>query len=185
MKIHESAYVHPAATLIGLVELGANSSIWPGAVLRADMNTIRLGEAVNIQDNSTLHTDSTRGIFIDDYTLVGHNTMLHGCKIGKGCLIGIGSVVLDDAEIGSGAMILAGCIVRGGKKIPPRAMVLPKNGDLVIYPNKAKPAMTIAGCLEYVELSKRILADRFGPFSPEEEAGFLKEAERIVSDLGI
>ncbi|PNV72571.1 gamma carbonic anhydrase family protein [Leptospira inadai] len=185
MKIHETAFIHPAATLIGLLELGPYVSVWPGAVLRADMNSIRLGEGVNIQDNTTLHTDSTTGIFIDEYTLVGHNAMLHGCKIGKGCLIGIGSVILDEAEIGDGAMVFAGCMIRGGKKIPPRAMVVPKNGDIVIYPGKAKPITTIAGCLEYIELSKRFLANRFGPFSQEEELQFVKEAERIVSRLGI
>ncbi|EQA44196.1 transferase hexapeptide repeat protein [Leptospira broomii serovar Hurstbridge str. 5399] len=185
MKIHETAFIHPAATLIGILELGPYVSVWPGAVLRADMNSIRLGEGVNIQDNTTLHTDSNTGIFIDEYTLVGHNVMLHGCKIGKGCLIGIGSVILDEAEIGDGAMIFAGCMIRGGKKIPPRAMVVPKNGDIVIYPGKAKPIMTIAACLEYIELSKRFIANRFGPFSKEEELQFVKEAEQIVSRLGI
>ncbi|MGQ2864251.1 gamma carbonic anhydrase family protein, partial [Leptospira interrogans] len=118
MNIHKTAFIHPLATAIGLVEMGPYSSLWPGTVVRADMNQIVLGKGVNIQDNSTLHTDSSRGITIGDYTLVGHNTMLHGCKIGRGCLIGIGSIVLDEAEIGDGAMITAGCMIRGGKKIP-------------------------------------------------------------------
>ncbi|MFB5650125.1 gamma carbonic anhydrase family protein [Leptospira wolffii] len=185
MKIHETAFIHPAATAMGLLEMGPYSSLWPGAVARADMNVIRLGEGVNIQDNTTLHTDSTGSIDIGDYTLVGHNAMLHGCRIGRACLIGIGAVVLDEAEIGDGAMILAGCMIRGGKKIPPRAMVLPKNGDIVIYERKAKPEMSVAGCLEYIQLSKRFQENRFGPFTKEEEEQFLKEAKMIVQNFGI
>lgn len=155
MNIHETAFIHPKATVIGHVEMGPYSSLWPGVVVRADMNRIVLGEGVNIQDNSTLHTDSSRGITIGDYTLVGHNTMLHGCKVGRGCLIGIGSIVLDEAEIGDGAMVMAGCTVRGGKKIPPGAMVIQKKGELKIFEGKAKPVLSVAGCLEYIALSDR------------------------------
>ncbi len=126
----DEPFVHPMAVVEGHVELGPQSSVWGGAVLRGDMSTIRLGLAVNIQDNSTLHVDSNGTGEVGDYTRVGHNVMLHGCKIGRGCLIGIGSVVLDGAEIGDGAMITAGCMVRGGKKIPPRALVVQKGGEL-------------------------------------------------------
>ncbi|PJZ77833.1 gamma carbonic anhydrase family protein [Leptospira neocaledonica] len=185
MKIHETAFIHPAATAFGMLEMGPLSSLWPGAVVRADLNEIKLGEGVNIQDNSTLHTDSTGSLFIDDYTLVGHNTMLHGCKIGKGCLIGIGVIILDDAVIGDGAMILAGCMIRGGKKIPPRAMVLPKNGDIVIYEKKAKPEMSIAGCLEYIQLAKRFQENVFKPFTKEEELQFVEEAKSIIKRYSI
>lgn len=88
------------------------------------MNRITLGNFINIQDNTSLHTDSRGSISIGDWTLVGHNAMLHGCKIGRGCLIGIGSILLDGCEIGDGAQITAGCMIRGGKKIPPRSLVL-------------------------------------------------------------
>ncbi|XDD50483.1 gamma carbonic anhydrase family protein [Leptospira sp. WS92.C1] len=185
MKIHETAFIHPRATAIGLVEMGPYSSLWPGAVARADMNRIILGEGVNIQDNSTLHTDSNRGIFIGDYTLVGHNTMLHGCSIGRGCLIGIGSIILEEAEICDGAMIMAGCMIRGGKKIPPGAMVIQKNGDLKIFERKAKPILSVAGCLEYIALSKRFKEGIFGPFSKEEETEFQNQARKILERMGI
>ncbi|TGL78301.1 gamma carbonic anhydrase family protein [Leptospira yasudae] len=185
MKIHETAFIHPQATAIGLVEMGPHSSLWPGAVIRADMNRIVLGEGVNIQDNSTLHTDSSRGITIGDYTLVGHNAMLHGCTIGRGCLIGIGSVILDDAEVGDGAMVMAGCMVRGGKKIPPGAMVIQKNGELKIFEGKAKPVFSVAGCLEYIALSERFKKGIFGPFTPEEEIEFQNRAKGILRKMGI
>ncbi|MDV6234251.1 gamma carbonic anhydrase family protein [Leptospira ellisii] len=185
MKIHETAFIHPQATAIGLVEMGPYSSLWPGAVVRADMNRIVLGEGVNIQDNSTLHTDSSRGITVGEYTLVGHNSMLHGCTIGRGCLIGIGSVVLDEAEIGDGAMIMAGCMIRGGKKIPSGAMVIQKNGELKIFEGKAKPVMSVAGCLEYIALAERFKKGIFGPFSAEEETEFQNRAKVLLEKMGI
>ena len=178
-------YIHPASTLIGDVILGKNCSIWPGVVIRADMNKIELGEAVNIQDNSTLHTDSARGISIGDYSLVGHNTMLHGCTIGRGVLIGIGSIVLDKAEIGDGATIVAGCLIRGGKKIPARSLVLPDKDGIKIIPDKGQPSATVMGCLEYIALAKRIQANIFGPFSEAEESNFKRVAQDIVEQMGI
>ncbi len=179
------AFVHPAATVMGMVELGPDCSIWPGAVLRGDMGPIRLGKGVNIQDNTTLHTDSRGDISIGDYTLVGHNAMLHGCKVGKGCLIGIGSVVLDGAEIGDGAMITAGCMIRGGKKIPPMAMVVQKDGKVVVIEGRAKPALSIAGSLEYIRLIERHRKGIFEPFSPEEEQAMLAEAKQIAVEMGL
>ena len=180
-------YVHPAAVLIGDVHLGDNSSIWPGTVIRADMNKIVVGDSVNIQDNCTLHSDSNQGIEIGDYTLVGHNVMLHGCTIGKACLIGIGSVILDGAVIGNGAMVMAGCTVRGGKVIPPMSMVLPDTkkggGAIKILPNKAKPKQTLLGTMEYIALAKRIQKNIFGPFSESEVEEFVKQADVVYSKL--
>ncbi len=178
-------YIHPLAAVIGNVHLGNNVSIWPGAVLRGDLNHIYLGDGTNIQDNSTLHTDSRSDLRIGEWTLVGHNTMLHGCKIGRACLIGIGSIVLDGAEIGDGAQITAGCLIRGGKKIPPRSLVISKNGDIQVIPNKAKPILTVAGCIEYIHLADRIQRNDFTPFPPEEEERFLIQAESILASLGI
>ncbi|MBK8395434.1 MAG: gamma carbonic anhydrase family protein [Leptospiraceae bacterium] len=181
----KNSFIHKSASIIGLVEMGENCSIWPGSVLRADMNSIVLGKSVNIQDNSTLHVDSSAGLSIGDYTLVGHNTMLHSCKIGKACLIGIGSIILDKAEIGDGAMITAGCMIRGGMKIPSKAMVIQKEGKLLIYENKAKIQLTIAGSIEYMELAARYQKNLFGPFTKEEEHGFYLRAGIIMEELGL
>jgi len=181
----KNSFIHESARVIGLVEMGENCSIWPGAVLRADMNSIILGNCVNIQDNSTLHVDSSAGMSIGDYTLVGHNTMLHSCKIGKACLIGIGSIILDKAEIGDGAMITAGCMIRGGMKIPPKAMVIQKEGKLFIYENKAKVQLTVAGSIEYMELAARHQKNLFGPFTKEEEKDFFVRAGQVMEELGL
>lgn len=184
VKKHDP-FIHKSATVIGKVKMGKDCSIWPGAVLRADTNEIILGNAVNIQDNCTLHADSQNPISIGDYSLVGHNVMLHGCTIGKGCLIGIGSIILDKAEIGDGAMITAGCMIRGGMKIPPKSMVIQKDGKLQIYENKAKVQLTIAGCLEYIVLAERHRKKIFKPFTPEEEKHFIMRAEEIMKELGL
>lgn len=178
-------FIHPQATVEGLVEFGKECSVWAGAVLRADMNTIRLGDRVNIQDNCTLHVNTNSPLQIGDYALVGHNAMLHGCTIGRGVMIGIGSIVLDHAQIGDGAMVTAGCMIRGGKKIPPRALVLSKGGDIKIVENGAKTAHTIAGCLEYVELARRWRRGEWGPFSREAELEFFERGKAIRAELGI
>lgn len=182
-KIHPTAFIHERAYVYGDMAMGEFSSLWPGVVARADMNAFVLGKNVNIQDNSTLHSDSSRGITIGDYTLVGHNAMIHGCTIGKAVLIGIGSIVLDDAVIGDGAMITAGCMVRGGTKIPPRALVTPDGSSIKIYENKAKTVYTVAGSLEYVELAKRMQKGIYAPFTREEEEVFFARAKKIVAEL--
>lgn len=182
-KIHPTAFIHERAFVYGDVTMGEFSSLWPGVVARADMNSFVLGNYVNIQDNTTIHSDSRRGVSIGDYTLVGHNAMIHGCKIGRAVLIGIGSVILDDAEIGDGAMITAGCMVRGGTKIPPRALVTPDGSSIKIFENKARTALTVAGALEYVELAKRMQTGLWGPFTREEEETFLARAKEIVENL--
>lgn len=182
-KIHPTCFIHERATVYGDIEMGQLSSLWPGVVVRADMNRFVLGKYVNIQDNATLHSDSRRGISIGDYTLVGHHAMIHGCTIGRGVLIGIGSIILDDAEIGDGAMITAGCMVRGGSKIPARALVTPDGSSIKIFERKAKTAYTIAGSLEYVELARRMQQGVWGPFSAEEEAQFFSRAKAIVAEM--
>lgn len=185
IPVFTKPFIHPSATAFGMVEYGTSVSLWPGAVVRADMNTIQLGNYVNIQDNSTLHTDSSSPISIGEWTLVGHNVMIHGCKIGRGVLVGIGSIVLDKAEIGDGSQIAAGCMIRGGKKIPPRSLVVPDGSDIKIFPGKAKPELTVAGCIEYAHLSVRFEKNIFVPFQKEEEIHFVNQAKEIISKLGI
>ncbi len=178
-------FLHPNCTVEGLVEMGPECSIWAGAVLRADMNTIRLGRGVNIQDNTTLHVDSRHPIVIGDYTLVGHNAMIHGCTVGRACMIGIGSIVLDGAEIGDGAMVTAGCLIRGGARIPAHALVIQKDGKLIVAENRARSAYTLAGSLEYIELARRFRSGQWGPFTREHEEELFRQAERMLVEMGI
>ncbi|HEC16812.1 MAG TPA: gamma carbonic anhydrase family protein [Sedimenticola sp.] len=121
-RIAEDAWVDEAAVVIGDVEIGAGSSIWPGAVVRGDIHRIRIGERTSIQDGSVLHVthDSTfvpggHPTIVGNDVTVGHNVVLHGCEIGDRCLIGMGSVVLDGAVVQSNVMLGAGSLVPGGK----------------------------------------------------------------------
>jgi carbonic anhydrase/acetyltransferase-like protein (isoleucine patch superfamily) len=112
------AYIAPSAKLIGDVHIGRASSVWFGALLRGDNDKIILGDESNIQDNVVLHTDPGIPLVIGDRVTVGHLAMLHGCTIGNGSLIGIGSVVLNQAKIGCNCLIAAKSLVPEGKVIP-------------------------------------------------------------------
>ncbi len=181
--ISETVFVHEGAYVLGNVIIGEFSSIWPGVVIRGDLNEIKIGRYVNIQDNSVLHVDSGSSIEIGDYSLIGHMAMLHGCKIGKACMIGIRSIIMDDAEIGDGTMITANCVIRGKMKIPPFSLVTESKGELKIYPNKARTLYTIMGSLEYAELAKKHKMGNFQKLTEEEIQELEKKSKEIFQEL--
>ncbi|MCC8153217.1 MAG: gamma carbonic anhydrase family protein [Tannerellaceae bacterium] len=110
--IGEETYLADNATIIGDVEIGEGCSVWFGAVLRGDVNSIRIGNGVNIQDGSVLHTLYQKStIEIGNNVSIGHNVTIHGAKICDGALVGMGSVILDNAVIGEGAIIAAGSVI--------------------------------------------------------------------------
>src|SRR5713226_1905859 len=124
-RIAASAYIDPSAQVIGDVVVGERSSIWPNVTVRGDVNSIRIGDETNIQDNSVLHCDA--GLFplhIGNRVTVGHLAMLHGCSVQDDCLIGIGAVILNGAKIGTGSVIAAGAVVPEGSEVPPGSMVM-------------------------------------------------------------
>ena len=124
-KISASAYVDHSAQVIGQVEVGERSSIWPNVTARGDVNTITIGNDSNIQDNSCLHCDAgLYPLIIGNRVTVGHMVMLHGCTIEDDCLIGIGAVVLNGAKIGRGSVIAAGAVVPEGAEVPAGSMVM-------------------------------------------------------------
>jgi gamma-carbonic anhydrase len=116
--IHPSAWIAPGAVIIGDVEIGAESSVWFGTVIRGDVNSIRIGRRVNIQDGVICHVNyADASLMIEDEVSIGHSAMLHGCKLERGCLIGIGARVLDGAVVGSMSLVAAGSVVREGARI--------------------------------------------------------------------
>ncbi|MDT8991008.1 gamma carbonic anhydrase family protein [Curvibacter sp. APW13] len=123
-QVAESAWVADSAQVMGKVELAADSSVWFGAVVRGDTESIRIGERTNIQDASVLHADHGKPLVIGDDVTVGHQVMLHGCTIGDGSLIGIGAVVLNGAVIGKGCIVGAGALVTEGKVFEDGSMIL-------------------------------------------------------------
>ena len=122
--IHPDAYVHPDASVIGDVRIGAGSSIWPGAVLRGDYGTIIVGDRTSIQDGTVVHAIAEQATTIGNDCVVGHLAHLEGCTVEDRCLIGSGSVVLHDVVVRSGALVGAGAVVSNGTEVPAHAMAL-------------------------------------------------------------
>ena len=130
-EVHDSVFVAPGAYLIGDVRIGKDSSVWFNAVLRGDDGPIIIGERCSIQDNSTIHLFEGFPVEIEDDVTIGHNVILHGCKVGKRCIIGMGSTLLDNVEVGDDCIIGANTLLSGGIKIPPRSLVLGSPGRVV------------------------------------------------------
>jgi len=122
-KIGKNCYLAENATVIGDVQMGDDCSIWFGAVLRGDVNPIRIGNRVNIQDNCTLHTTYNESVVeIGDDVTIGHNVVIHGARIEAHSLIGIGSVLLDHVVVGSNTIVAAGSVVLENTKLEPNSL---------------------------------------------------------------
>lgn len=122
--IHPDAYISEEAVIIGRVTIGAESTVWPNAVVRADDNFIRIGAATSIQDCAVLHVTDEYPTVVGDECTIGHLAHLEGCTIEDRALVGTGSIVLHDAVIGPLALVGAGAVVPGGLHVPARAMAL-------------------------------------------------------------
>ena len=120
-RVHPTAFVSEAAYVIGDVEIGEGSSVWPGVVIRADMGTIKIGRNTCIQDNAVVHGDAD--VAIGDRVVIGHRVLCHARKVGDGSLLGSGSTVNDGADIGESTLIAAGAVVLENMEIPPRSVV--------------------------------------------------------------
>jgi carbonic anhydrase/acetyltransferase-like protein (isoleucine patch superfamily) len=118
------AYVHPDATVIGDVVLKDGANVWPGAVLRGDVERILLGSQTSFQDNSVAHADPGFPVTIGSGCIVGHGVIVHGATIGARCLIGMGSTLLNGCEIGAESVVGANSLVTQGKKFPPRSLIM-------------------------------------------------------------
>lgn len=123
-SIDPDAYVHPDATVVGDVRIGAGSTVWPHAVLRGDYGTITVGERTSIQDGTVVHATEDKPTTIGSDCVVGHIAHLEGCTVEDGSLVGSGSVVLHDAVVRSGALVAAGAVVGNRTEVPARAMAM-------------------------------------------------------------
>ena len=156
-QIHEDAFVHPEAVIIGRVSIGAGSSVWPGAVLRGDGAGIVIGARTSIQDNCVIHnTDDIRTTVGDDCT-IGHLVHLEGCTIERGCLVGVGAVVLHRAVVHSGAVVASNAVVLDDTEVPSGAMAL--GVPARIREGAANPALITGGSDNYIERSRRYRAE--------------------------
>ena len=130
-SLDPTVFVAPGAKVIGDVTVGTESTIWFNTVLRGDEGPISIGNRCSIQDNSTIHLYEDAPVVVEDEVTVGHNVILHGCKVGRRSIIGMGSTILDHAEIGEECIIGANTLIPPGKKIPPRSLVVGSPGKVV------------------------------------------------------
>ena len=122
--ISPTAYIHPAAIIIGDVTLGARVSVWPTAVLRGDNDAIVVGEDSNIQDGTIVHVDPDVPCTIGARVAIGHRAIVHGATVESNCLIGMGAILLNRVHVGSGSIVGAGAVCREGMVIPPNSLVV-------------------------------------------------------------
>jgi len=158
-KVAVSAYVDASAQVIGDVQIGERSSVWPNASLRGDTGPIRVGSESSIQDNCVLHMDEGFPLAVGDRVTVGHAVTLHGCTLEDDSLIGIGATILNGARIGKGSVVAAGSLVPEGMEVPPSTLVMG-------VPAKAKRAVTTEeqarfreGVAHYVEKARVYLEE--------------------------
>lgn len=147
-------YVAPNAAVIGSVVMEPNSSVWFGVTIRGDSDVITLGENVNVQDGSVIHTDTGKPVVLHRNVSIGHLVMLHGCTIGENSLVGIGAIILDDVTIGKNCLIGAGSLVTPGKTIPDGSLVMGSPGRVIRQMTPEQIAMNTWIANHYVERSE-------------------------------
>lgn len=151
-------FIHDEAIILGNVEIGEGTTIWPGAVIRGDFGLIKIGENCSIQDNAVIHSHADETLIIGNKVVIAHTAVLHSCKIGNNVLVGIGSIVLDDCEIGDNVVIAAGTVLKPRTKIPSDSFVYQKEGKLTIKKIEQRHLDLIEETLEFnSKLARRYL----------------------------
>lgn len=149
--ISAAAYVSEAATVMGSVILGEGVSLWPGAVLRGDIETIRIGAHSNIQDGAVLHCDPGLPTILEEYVTVGHRAVIHSAYIERGVLVGIGAIVLDGVRVGAGSILAAGAVVN--RDVPPRSLVVGVPAQVKKTLDEARAAALVEHAKKYEKLA--------------------------------
>lgn len=155
--IDPDAFIHPQATLIGNVVIGAGSSVWPSAVLRGDSNRIIIGERTSVQDGAILHCTDQLETRVGDDCVIGHLAHLEGCVIESGALVGSGAIVLHRARVGSGALVGAAALVAGNTHVPGGALAL--GVPAKILEGRADTESIVWGAAHYVERAAQYRAE--------------------------
>jgi carbonic anhydrase/acetyltransferase-like protein (isoleucine patch superfamily) len=160
-QIDPTAYVQASAQLVGDVMLGAQSSVWFNVVIRGDVHPVRIGARTNIQDNSTVHVTGGRwATIVGDEVTVGHAAVLHGCRVGNRCLVGIGAIVLDGVEIADDCLVGAGSLITPGTTVPPQSLVMGSPAKVVRPLRADELAHLKQSALRYVEHAASYRAQR-------------------------
>jgi carbonic anhydrase/acetyltransferase-like protein (isoleucine patch superfamily) len=157
------SYVAPGAVVTGDVQLSAGVNIWFGSVVRGDLARIIIGARVNIQDGCIVHTDYDSPQDIEEGVVVGHRAVLHGKRVGRDTLIGMGALLLTGCEIGPECLIAAGTLITEGRRIPPRSVVMGVPGKVVRQITAEELRRTHAISAHYLELAQRYARGGFPP----------------------
>ncbi len=159
-QIAESAFLAESATLVGDVRVGPQSSVWPNAVLRGDVGTIRIGARSNIQDGTVVHTSEEGEAVIGNGASIGHGAILHGCRLGNDILVGMGAIVLDGAQVEDLVLVGAGTLIPQNVVIPSKSLVVGIPGRVTRQLNDQDLEYIRHNANEYVSLSSRYLESR-------------------------
>jgi carbonic anhydrase/acetyltransferase-like protein (isoleucine patch superfamily) len=158
---HPTTFIAPNATLIGDIEIGPESSVWFGAVLRADRDKIRIGRGTNIQDLSVIHVDPGCPVDIGNEVIVGHRCIIHGCTIQDNALIGMGAIIMNKANIGRFCIVGAGALVTEGMQIPDNSLVLGSPAKIVKQVSPEQVEKIKRNAQSYIELAREYLHGKF------------------------
>ena len=129
--VHESAWVHPQASVTGNVLIGKDVYIGPGAAIRGDWGQVVIEDGCNVQENCTVHMFPGITVYLRAGAHIGHGAVVHGAQIGANCLVGMNAVIMDEAELGEGCIVGALCFIKAGEKIPPRSLVVGNPGKII------------------------------------------------------
>lgn len=153
-------YIAESADVYGKVNLGKSSSIWFQVVLRGDTDSITIGEGTNIQDGSVVHVDLDTPVVLGNNVTVGHQCLLHGCQVGEGALIGMGTTILNHAIIGKNSLIGAGSLIVEGQQIPPNVLAFGRPAKVIRPLTRKEIRKNRENALHYIELSKEFTENK-------------------------
>ena len=160
-RIHETAWIAKSAKVIGRVEMAAASSVWFGAVVRGDVEDIRIGRNTNIQDNTVLHGMLGKWpVEVGDDVTVGHSAVLHGCVVGSRCLIGMGVIVLNGARVGDDSILAAGTLIPEGTVVEPGSLWMGSPGKFRRYLSEEEKASILTYRTNYLGYKEQYLRER-------------------------
>lgn len=152
-RIHPDAFVHPDAVVVGDVEIGAEASVWPAAVIRGDGGPIRIGARTSVQDGTVVHVTASRPTLVGDDCVIGHLAHLEACTVEDGCLLASGSVVLEGVVVGAGATVAANAVVLDGTAVPPGALAAGVPAS--VRPGRSRPEYIQGAVAVYLAKARR------------------------------
>ena len=163
MQAIRDYYVASTAVVLGNVALGPGANVWFNTVVRGDLASIMLGPRVNLQDGCVVHTDSDAPMAVEEGVVVGHGAILHGGRVGRDTLIGMGAKLLTGCEVGEECLVAAGTLVTEGRRIPPRSVVMGVPGKVVRAVTDEELARTHRICAHYLEMAQRYVRGAYPP----------------------